>query len=704
MTLEITDIQDAELPEGGGYAPASPSQTSVPLSMLSLSPDNVRSTEAEDPALPAMVASIRAHGVLQPLIVTPVDGKPGRYAVEAGGRRYRALRSLANDLEIGENYPVPVSVRSAGDNITEISLAENVIRAALKPHEEFTAFARMAREGMTADDIAAHFGVKPRRVAQLLRLGTLAAPIAAAFEAGEIGLDEAEAYAGTSDTALQLSAFEANSKMDSWQAGAHHIRRLIRGDSHEQLGKLRAVGLDAYLEKGGRFDADLFGDETDGRVLDPDILEVLFEAKRAEAARTLKEQLPQVELVEDMPYGTGERIFGEREPLAGKAKTQGAAIEKKIAAKQKALDKLCDDDGDLEDAADLEKANALEDERCDLEAELEALRETAPLTFEPVDGKIVSALQFSPHGATFHADSFWVVPENWEPGQEVDETSDGGEGAASSPAEPPPPPTSGPAFLKAEFGLSQDSIEVMKGQRRMILQAAMLSSSLMHSATDFLTFALVSGIYKISGHTYPQERGIEHDLQIDHYSMPEIRDQKGSEIAEKEKAALDAGWLELEHLHESFDAFCELSTEAKQAWQLWLATQILSRSLNADGYACDLHDALGTALAIDAKAIRTFWTPDAAFWGRLGKKHRLAALAEIDEELPEISKKLGKDELLERCVAIFSGDQGLLIKLLPEGRAAKATIAAKEWVPDYLRFPPLPEAKPAPKKKAAAKK
>ena len=98
-----------------------------------------------------------------------------------------------------------------------------------------------------------------------------------------------------------------------------------------------------------------------------------------------------------------------------------------------------------------------------------------------------------------------------------------------------------------------------------------------------------------------------------------------------------------------------------------------------------MHDALAHELMIPLN-IRDHWTPDAAFWKRLPKKQRLAALASIDPELERVSKSLDNEMLVERCAGVFSGDQALIAKLIPEGRAAQATIAARAWVPEYLQF------------------
>lgn len=670
-------------------------QRSVPLHALELSADNVRGVDAEDPALPQLQASIAALGVLTPLVVVPVPAKAGRppknpverFAVIAGGRRLRALRNLANALEIGEHYAVPCVVREASDGVTEISLAENVLRAALKPHEEYAAFAKMAAEGMDAGAIAGHFGTSERRVGQLLRLGNLAAPVLEAFASGVIGLAVAQVYAGTSDTELQAKVFAALTKTSGHYP--HEIRRAIRGDGGDLTGKLRAVGLDAYTAAGGRFDADLFGAaELEGRVLDPDILEPLFLAKEAEALAALAAAMPEVALVEGVHWNTGQKVDVERAPLDGVLALEGKRLATEIAAKREALAALCDEDGDLIDEANEAQAEQLNDEIDVLQDKIEALCEQAPMVLPaPADGcKFVASPGFIAREGRWATTAVMMVPEAWTPDNPIQiekgSTSTGsvrtglGVGAAEA------APTSGPAFMKAEYGLSADSIEVMRAQRLMILQAKMIDDAA--TSRDFLTFVTIRGI---DGGDYAGALGVVARASSDHFASdrPEISGQPGFRYVSNRTEAMERAWLIERDPVTAWGMFLALVDEERTHWGGYAATLLLARSLNAPGYGCPLHDALAAALGVQ-RPIRDHWTPDAAFWARLSKKHRLAALKAIDPELAAVSKALDKDMLLERCVGVFSGDQAMIAKLIPEGRAAQATIAASKWVPEYLTF------------------
>ena len=118
--------------------------------------------EFEREALEELVESIRQRGVIQPLIVRPVNG---RFELIAGERRWRASK------EVGLTE-APVIVREATDlEVLELSLIENLQRADLNAIEEAQAYARLASEfGMRQEDIAEKVGKSRASVANAMRL------------------------------------------------------------------------------------------------------------------------------------------------------------------------------------------------------------------------------------------------------------------------------------------------------------------------------------------------------------------------------------------------------------------------------------------------------------------------------------------------------------------------------------------------------
>lgn len=92
------------------------------------------------------------------------------FEVPAGGRRFRALELLVKQKRLAKVAPVPCVVRDR-DGATlpeEVSLAENIERAALHPLDQFRAFHDMLIKGMTEEEIAAAFFVPVNVVKQRL--------------------------------------------------------------------------------------------------------------------------------------------------------------------------------------------------------------------------------------------------------------------------------------------------------------------------------------------------------------------------------------------------------------------------------------------------------------------------------------------------------------------------------------------------------
>src|SRR6266478_2180708 len=179
----------------------------IPLNRLKKSPKNVRATPHPKADIEALAASIAAKGLLQNLVVEPErdgDGaETGYFLVTIGEGRRLAHLLRAKRKEIKKTEPVRC-VHDIAHNAHEISLAENVIRTAMHPADQFEAFAKLHREeGMAAKDIAARFGVSPAVVRQRLKLGAVSPKLIEAYRGEELSLDELTAFAITDDHARQ---------------------------------------------------------------------------------------------------------------------------------------------------------------------------------------------------------------------------------------------------------------------------------------------------------------------------------------------------------------------------------------------------------------------------------------------------------------------------------------------------------------------
>lgn len=162
----------------------------------------------EDEALAALTESIKKHGVITPLIVTP---KPdGKYMIIAGERRYRAATAAGL-------ISVPVVVRECSAvEIDELSLIENIQREDLNPIEVAQAIKKLMNDyGYTQERAADRIGKARPTVANLLRLIELSEPVQNLVASGRLSAGHARCLVVVSDPALQLELAEkgADGKM-----------------------------------------------------------------------------------------------------------------------------------------------------------------------------------------------------------------------------------------------------------------------------------------------------------------------------------------------------------------------------------------------------------------------------------------------------------------------------------------------------------
>jgi ParB family chromosome partitioning protein len=159
----------------------------IPIDRVASNPYQPR-TRVDEAELEALAESIRAHGVLQPILVTQtLDG----YRLVAGERRLRAARLAGLDR-------IPATVRQLAErDQLELALVENVQRADLGPVEEARAYRQLIDEfGLTQEEIAGRVGRARSSVANTLRLLDLSDPVIASLEAGEISEGHGRALGG----------------------------------------------------------------------------------------------------------------------------------------------------------------------------------------------------------------------------------------------------------------------------------------------------------------------------------------------------------------------------------------------------------------------------------------------------------------------------------------------------------------------------
>ena len=258
---------------------AEPLIREIPLSRLTLAPENVRRTPPDAQADAELKASIAAIDLLENLVVRPdePDDNGERYAVVAGGRRLKAMRELAADGVIDAAHPVPCQIRSGDVEPAELSLAENVVRVAMHPADQVVAFSKLVQAGQPVSSIAARFGVSERMVEQRLRLGNAAPELLDVYRANEIDLEVLKAFAVTADRQRQMAVWEQVSGQ-GYRPSAWQVKRLLTEERIPGASAIaRFVGVEAYEAAGGQVLRDLFAhdDETGVWFEDPVLLEKL---------------------------------------------------------------------------------------------------------------------------------------------------------------------------------------------------------------------------------------------------------------------------------------------------------------------------------------------------------------------------------------------------------------------------------------------
>lgn len=159
-------------------------------------------TRMDEGALYELAESIKAQGILQPILVRQLQEGPnqGKYEIIAGERRFRAAKLAGLDS-------VPVLVRDVSNEAAAaMALIENIQREDLNPLEEAQGLQRLVKEfGLTHEQAAQAVGRSRSAASNLLRLLNLAEPVQTMLMAGDLDMGHARALLGL-DRATQITA------------------------------------------------------------------------------------------------------------------------------------------------------------------------------------------------------------------------------------------------------------------------------------------------------------------------------------------------------------------------------------------------------------------------------------------------------------------------------------------------------------------
>jgi ParB family chromosome partitioning protein len=254
---------------------AQPDLLHIPLGQLALSPRNARKTSGgpvED-----LAASIAAHGLLQNLTVQPSDNDDAPYGVVAGGRRLAALQLLERHGMLPDNLAsdgIPCRLIRDDDVALEASTAENTLREAMHPADQFDAFKAMLDAGKPLHDVAAHFGVPDLVVKQRLKLANVNPELVQIYRNDGMSLEQLQALAITDNHEAQRQAWFT--AQHDWERSPRDLRdKLTRREARADDTLAKFVGLEAYEAAGGAVRRDLFSTRGDAWLQDKPLLDRL---------------------------------------------------------------------------------------------------------------------------------------------------------------------------------------------------------------------------------------------------------------------------------------------------------------------------------------------------------------------------------------------------------------------------------------------
>jgi ParB family chromosome partitioning protein len=156
----------------------------IDLGNLSIAAANMRG-KGKDPDVTDLMPSIRARGVLVPLLVRP-NCSEGHFEIVAGRRRFTAVSAIAR--EGGAVRPIPCAILDEGDDADalEASMLENLARVQPDEVSQWEAFVALVKAGRSVEEVADSFGFEPRAVKRILALGNLLPRIRTLYRDGEI--------------------------------------------------------------------------------------------------------------------------------------------------------------------------------------------------------------------------------------------------------------------------------------------------------------------------------------------------------------------------------------------------------------------------------------------------------------------------------------------------------------------------------------
>ena len=518
-------------------------RTTLKLSELFLSTDNMRKASASKKADARLKASIAAKGIIQNLIVS--QKTDSGYPVEAGGRRFAQCQELIKEGVLTGDSEVPVLILPEGQTTKDISLVENYMRAATHPVDDFEAFTHMIeKDGLKVADVAKQFGESSKYIKQRLLLGNVAPELRELCRNGKFDTKILEAFTVSDNHEKQIEAYN-KFKGDVHTFSDTNIKVFLTDEALTSESKfVKFVGLKEYKKAGGVTSADMFENTT--YISDRELLDSLVEKKMKPVVSKLLKAWRWVEVdykLQAWEIRNHKMIAKELSSKAPKRIIKSLEETKKRLDELNEMDKHCDS-----------WTEELEEEWYAIDDKIDEIETSLDDYMVPVKDEMQFAgciVTLNDKGEVVIHDGL-VKDEDWQALNEyrnpVSENVDNSHTEEMAEQEQPEVPMYSEA-LRLDLKAYNRSI----GKRALVQDVAL--------GSDLAMFGLCYQVFKSSwGHT-PLEIDVKSSF-VDS-SKKDIVDSKSNKELEDCFAGLDRSWVVDGHLN-SFKAFRALSTKAKK--------------------------------------------------------------------------------------------------------------------------------------------
>lgn len=606
----------------------------LPLNKLHPSPLNVRKTGGQK--VEDLAASIAAEGLIHNLTVIDASkGKSVRFEVIAGGRRLKALQLLVKQGVYKADTPIECRIVAA-EQATGVSLAENVIREAMHPADQFDAFRQLVDAKKSETEIAARFGVTTAVVRERLAMARVAPEVIEAYRADTLTLDQVMSFTVTSDHDAHRAILGQRYVPSAWEIK----RQLTAGAVTGQDRRAVFVGQKAYTAAGGKVRKDLFAQRSEDATYYEDgaLLEQLAVAKLDAEADTLREAWAWVEVRTELDYSERGR-FGQAPtvrlaPTAEQAEqlaqleTARVATRAALATFEQQPEREDDDADEAQWQALDEAAEAAEDALNAAQAELEIP--------DPNAADYAGAIITLGHGGKVEIHTGLVRPEDKA------KVNAAAKQAGNSTA---PTVDTGPSDpLPVRMGLS--------ALRTAVTQDALAEN--INVALRALAFSLAQTTLRMSYHA--SCHGV-HVRGSDKATLADVCEGLDDTPVGKRNTERAEAWeATLPEDDAALWAWCLAADDHTIASLLAYCT---ARTLDGVQRFPNSTDQLGPvaeALGID---MADHWQPTPAYFAKVKKADTLAALAGDDGKAPADLAKLKRDQLAEEAAKRLAGTRWL---------------------------------------------